>query len=332
MGLGIGRARRGALGVFLCQLFFAGSAFALPCSQPAACRELVAVDGTATLPVYVTHSLSDSHPQLERAVIVVHGVLRNADEYFADTAQAAVLSGVSETTLVLAPHFQAEEDKPQAGQLFWDGGDWKRGNASLNGSHLSSYTIVDRLLLLLGDRARFPGLKEIVLTGHSAGGQLVSRYVATSRAEEGLGIGVHYVIANPSTYFYPSAYRARAGSFDRFEIPDSSTCPDYDEYPYGVVKANAYVAPIPAAQMEKSLATRHLTLLLGEADKDSDYLDMSCGANLQGPHRYLRGLTYAAYLEYFLKPSRLKVAVVPGVGHSGRDMYQSSEGRAILFQ
>ena len=103
MGYGIGGTRLGVFGVLSFHFFLAASAFAQACLTPATCRELVAVDGASTLPVYRTHSLLGAHPEIERAVLVVHGVLRNADEYFGDTAQAAVLAGVSDDTLVLAP-------------------------------------------------------------------------------------------------------------------------------------------------------------------------------------------------------------------------------------
>ncbi len=292
---------------------------------------MVPMAGSLSLPVYRTHPLGTYQSAITRAVIVVHGVLRNADEYFADTAQAAVLAKASEQTVVVAPHFQAKDDHPPAGELHWNDGDWKRGDGALNAPAFSSFTALDKLVALFADRNRFPSMQTIVVTGHSAGGQILSRYAALGAAEEAVsGIDVHYVVANPSTYFYPNAFRARAGSHDTFELPDGS-CPEYDEYPYGITKLNTYASGVSVSQMEGRLAMRHLTLLLGELDHESEYLDTSCGANLQGPYRYLRGLTYAGFLEHFLKPARLKVATVPGVGHSGRDMYQSPEGQAVLF-
>lgn len=324
MGMGTGQ-----LGAFA--LVFSSLALASPCVGPAACREVKPI-GAASFPLYSTHSLSGRHPEVERAVVVVHGVLRNADEYFSDVAKSAALAGVADKTVVLAPHFQSNEDKVPAGLLYWDESTWKRGDDSLVGGDVSAFKVMDLIVEALADRARFPNVREIVLTGHSAGGQFMSRYVATSRAEDSLGsIAFHYVVSNPSTYFYTNDQRALAGTLDKFG-PVPAGCPDYDDYPYGVQKRNAYASQVTVSEMEHFLATRRLSLLLGDSDNQTDYLDMSCGANLQGAYRFVRGLTYANFLEVFLRPAQFRVAIVKGVGHSGRDMYQSPVGQAVLFQ
>jgi hypothetical protein len=42
--------------------------------------------------------------------------------------------------------------------------------------------------------------RAIVVAGHSAGGQFVSRYEMSNRVHETLGVAVTYVVANPSSY------------------------------------------------------------------------------------------------------------------------------------
>jgi pimeloyl-ACP methyl ester carboxylesterase len=320
------------LGLVWLLIFGGGALSASPCQKPAAsCRAHLMVPG-GMVPYYSTHRLTETNPQIERAVIVVHGTARNADEYFTDTAQAAVLAGVSDKALVLAPHFQAEEDGAAPGELYWDSSGWKRGDDSLNGRGLSSFTAVDLLIARLSNGKELPALKDIVVTGHSAGGQLASRFAALSLAELQLkNVRVHYVISNPSTYLYPNEYREVPGSPGVFDRPKGG-CPDYDDYPYGAVAPNDYASQISVAVMGHHLAHRRVTLLLGEADTLSDYLDVSCGANLQGPNRISRGLSYARYLTHFFHPKSLRVSVVPAVGHSGKDMYQSAEGRDALFK
>ncbi len=313
-------------------LFLSAAAFAAPCTTPASsCRELVNF-GAANLPLFSTHSITNPHPEITRAVIVVHGILRNADEYFTDVAEAARIEKVEQTTAVFAPHYLSDEDKPAPDLIHWADSTWKRGDDSLNGPNASSFAVLDVLVGLLADTQNFPNLRHIVLTGHSAGGQFMSRYVALSRAEEKLqGISVRYVPSNPSTWLYFNEFRLRPGSKSTFEVP-AAGCPDYDEYPYGVQKPNAYAASVTVAEIENHLNTRNLTLLLGEEDKLSELLDASCGANLQGIHRYDRGMTYFEYLTTYLQPALLSAATVAKVGHSGHDMYQSSIGRFVLFR
>ena len=52
-----------------------------------------------------------------------------------------------------------------------------------------------------------PNLKAIVVTGHSAGGQYVTRYEMSNRVHETVGTAITYVVANPSSYAWPSATR-----------------------------------------------------------------------------------------------------------------------------
>ena len=47
----------------------------------------------------------------------------------------------------------------------------------------------------------------IVVSGHSAGGQFVTRYQMANRVHDTLGIRVRYVVANPSSYAYPDPVR-----------------------------------------------------------------------------------------------------------------------------
>ena len=67
---------------------------------------------------------------------------------------------------------------------------------------------MDQILRRLADRKIFPNMAVIVIAGHSAGGQFVSRYEMANRVENELGVPVRYVVANPSSYAWPDATRA----------------------------------------------------------------------------------------------------------------------------
>jgi hypothetical protein len=79
------------------------------------------------------------------------------------------------------------------------------------------------------------------------------------------------------------------------------------------------------------LVERNVVYLVGSADTGDAQLDMSCGAMLQGRHRYARGLKLKEYMNAFFPESDHPLVVVPNVGHSSTGMYQSSEGRQVLF-
>ena len=59
----------------------------------------------------------------------------------------------------------------------------------------------------LGDKRTFPSLAQIVVAGHSAGGQVVTRYSMANKLDPVPGVGLSYVVANPSSYAWPVAER-----------------------------------------------------------------------------------------------------------------------------
>lgn len=294
-----------------------------------ACREVIRL-GEHTFSLYRSFPLAKSNAQIKRLVILVHGVNRNADEYFEWAMTAAEIAQASRDTLLIAPHFKNETDKKGNDELYWRGSQWKAGDPSINaGGKISAFSIVDTIASEVVGSKNFPGLRKLVITGHSAGGQLTSRYAVTSSVAESLGLEVSYVIGNPSTYFYvnPARWNNETKSFG---IPDTD-CGDYDDYPYGVLRPNPYVGGVSQADMGNSIVSRNIAVFVGEHDTDTELLDMSCGANLQGKNRYERGVLYHKYLRHFFDPAGLQLVVVPKMGHDGAKMYQSAEGRRLLF-
>ena len=45
-------------------------------------------------------------------MVVVHGINRNAQDYFGSIDRAAAHAGVTENTIIVAPRFQIERDEP----------------------------------------------------------------------------------------------------------------------------------------------------------------------------------------------------------------------------
>jgi len=60
-------------------------------------------------------------------------------------------------------------------------------------------------------------------------------------------------------------------------------------------------------------------------------LDVTCGANLQGRHRFERGQTLIRFMDAFYPGHGHQEVIVPGIGHSSTQMYMSEEGRSALF-
>jgi hypothetical protein len=291
--------------------------------------------GTALfLPVYRTHPIQTGDTSVVRAVIVVHGADRNPDAYFDRMVKAVALADLVETTLVISPHFQTADDDPGAGEPVWTSGGWKRGHLSVsgvgNGERISSYQAVDDILDFVGNRSLFPKLESVVVTGHSAGGQYAHRFAATSPAAEGLShLRFRYIVANPSTFLFlgPERPLPEGG----FGLPDRDVCEDYNEWHYGLEDRNTYASRPTEEGIRQRLVERDVVYLAGSADTGDAALDMSCGAMLQGRHRFARAQSLSAFMDRFFPTNNHELVVVPGVGHSSTRIYQGSLGRHYLF-
>jgi len=308
-----------------------------PCTFPdQSCVEKVALGGGFFLPVYRSLPITEGDTLVERAVIVVHGANRNPWDYFETMILATQQAQVLDRTLVVAPHFQTLADGPEGDEPRWTSGGWKRGDQSntlpTDADGISSYGAVDRILALLGNSSLYPRLQEVVVTGHSAGGQYAHRFAAGSRVEESFpGLRFRYIVANPSTYLYLGPERAGVGEAAGWGIPDGNACPDYNHWHYGLERVNPYMADQEPEDVRAQLTRRDVIYLVGTEDRGSSMLDMSCGAMLQGPNRYVRGLILFAYLEAFHPTHAHQLFEVPGVGHSSRGIYTSPAGQKALF-
>ena len=290
--------------------------------------------GNATFPLYLSADWSNPLPDVTRAVLVLHGVLRNADVYFRAALSAQAAAGdVGKRTLMIAPQFLIEPDveafKLPAATLRWSIYGWQGGEPAIAPGPASSFDALDAILARLGDRKLFPNLKEVVVFGHSGGGQVVQRYAIAVKGDQVLlreGIGVRYVVANPSSYAYFTK--------ERPEPAIAAKCEGYNSWKFGMDDRPPYLAePTPAA-LEQAYVGRRVIYLLGTLDTNPDHpaLDKSCMAEAEGPYRYARGHSYvAAMAARDGGTPNHSVWDVPGVGHEGGKMLNSPCGLTAVF-
>ncbi len=294
-------------------------------------------EGSAILRYFGNGSL-DGAPRATRAIVTIHGLLRNAGEY-ERTAEAVVAAAAEPagTTLTITPQFLAQVDVTgnalPADTLRWSVQSWLDGYPAAGPAPLSAFSVLDAILLRLSDRGRFPALREIVVAGHSAGGQLVQRYAIVGRASDAVAspaLAVRFVVANPSSYLYFTPERPAGIGFAPF---DAAACPGFNHWKYGVEAPPPYVAG-NVVDLEARYVTRDVTYMLGLLDVDPNHavLDKSCAGEAEGPYRLARGLAYLRYLE-LRHPggTRQSLAEVAGVDHDALGMFASSCGLAVLF-
>src|SRR5437660_10955352 len=250
--------------IYLLLFSFASSAAEAPCTTAsAACTEMVGVAGAPgrTL-VYRSYPLDKRNTEITRGLIVVHGLGRDADSYYRHILAAAFLANTLGDTVLIAPRFASNEggackDALASGELGWRcqprNDTWRTGGAAVGGE-VTSFDLVDELLRRLARKEVFPNLRTLVVAGHSAGGQFVSRYEMANQVHDSLPVKPSYVVANPSSYAYLDALRPSAAALPAgfaaaapgyvaplpanppppfVPFSDAANCTSYDTWPYG---------------------------------------------------------------------------------------------------
>ncbi|HEY6325732.1 MAG TPA: hypothetical protein VIW73_04345 [Candidatus Cybelea sp.] len=270
----------------------------------------------------------DGDATVTRAIVVVHGVLRDADYYYDTGVIAANAAHALNDTLVIAPQFVEKSDlaghavSPQT--LYWSS-QWPGGSDAIAPAPISTYDVFDAIVVRLSDPARFPRLREIMIAGHSAGGQIVQRYAVVGKAPQldGGRVPVRLIVSNPSSYLYFTDWRPNP----------QPNCADFDAWRYGLRGAPRYVTGV-AAQLEARYVRRRVVYLMGTADvnPNEDDLDRTCGGEAQGPYRFARAKQYIAYIgRRHPEGTAQRYAFVKGVPHDNRRMFTSACGLAAIF-
>jgi len=321
-----------------------------------ACTESVALSrGSARSLIYRSYSLDTRNSAITRALVVVHGAGRDADNYYRSALAAGFLAGALQDTIIVAPRFASSEgtdctDKLAENEINWtcNGADsWRYGGPATSAPAVASYDLIDEILRKLAKKETFPNLRAIVVAGHSAGGIFVTRYEMSNTVHEKLGVPVSYVVANPSSYAYPAplrptslAYPVTAAAPGYMPVPpkeafvrfaDASNCETYDRWPYGFKNRTGYSAKLSDEALKAQLISRPVTYLLGELDiLPLAGMDQSCAAMAQGPTRLARGLAFAKYATDTLGAGH-KTVVVPLCGHNARCMFTAEPALPVMF-
>ena len=181
--------------------------------------------------------------------------------------------------------------------------DW-RGGGDAVGTTMSSYDVIDRIFAVLGDRERYPNLKRVVLSGFSAGGQFVGRYVAVGKGKVREGVEVAYVAMAPST--------------------ELRLDPEL-EWRYGIKGRPRYSAALTEQEILANLSSRRVWRGCGTKDvlaKPHTALDSSPEAMSQGTNRIERFWSFKRYLKRFPTwEKQVSFHAFDGLGHNSLGAY-----------
>ncbi|MBL8833489.1 MAG: hypothetical protein JNL71_13940 [Rhodospirillales bacterium] len=301
----------------------------------------VPVEGglTALLPVFADKKLVDPHAGVKRAVIGIQDATRNAGAVF-DALRSVV--GEGPDSMVMVPQFLAAQDTEKHGLgpdfARWTIEGWRDGGnsrpATLRDSSplVSSFAVLDALLLYLSDRAVFPDLAEIAFVGYGQSARTVQLYAATGKGLEEparAGVKLRFVVAGADTFLYFDDKRPGRGE-DGFATFEREQCVGFNQWPYGAALPAVYAFGRTGRDLAAAYVGREVVYLVG--DRDTDPADRGCEARAQGRNRLDRAEHYLKHLALVAgaAPAGQRVVVAKGAPATIGGLLGSACGKAAL--
>ena len=281
---------------------------------------------TLRQPYYRNVSLDSTSEHIKYAVISLHGDGRNSFEHYNVIYQLTELAGLQDSTILIAPTYPIQEDinthNLSEDILYWPDIDWNAGNLSRSTQsnprpfRISSFSTMDTIYQRLVENNS--GLEKIVLTGHSAGSQMVVRYAAGGRGQldiEDENIELVYVPVNTPSFLYYDEHRVINQNETVFDFGPTN-CASANQYKYGLDNLNQYMEETGVATIKNNFEQASLTYLIGEYDFGGQ--TSTCARMVQGNNRLIRTHIYFAYIGYFYGDSIYnshRMAEIPNASH-----------------
>jgi len=257
-------------------------------------------------PIWYTHGLlNESASDVKHAVVVLHGLNRNANDYFCWMLESPTMqSDGGNSIAVIALNFQElgddclpESEENTTQELYWSHS-WADGRASekVNGVDITSYGVIDNIVERLQESSAFPSLTSITIIGFSMGGQTIQRYAFATDADSTVSpkVPLYFIAADPSSWAYLNSSRvvynstnektvtggcdwdtssdAGADHCANIEFSDEpalgdDTCPTWDEWKYGLSNTTeGYISHTNLTLQAERYAARNVTYALGLYD------------------------------------------------------------------
>ncbi len=272
---------------------------------------------------------------VKHAVVMIHGVLRNPDNYYLPARIVLERKSLFTAVALISVGFDDRASAPRnMPRLALFDSQWKHGGfGGLNpddpNNKLSSFQAMDRILLELTKTC--PRLRRVTLIGHSAGAQFVDRYsVLSSIAAATPKVAFRFVALAPSSVLYPSELRPHVDENGTLSFSTPAGSRACNAYPYGLDTSPLFARLVrnPAAdraRLVEKLLNRDIVFAVGTEDTTSARLDRSRSADAQGPNRYLRLKHFVEFLKTKYHSTNNRLLPIAGVGHYSQELIRSKE-------
>lgn len=231
------------------------------------------------IPLYSTHDLDlPLQYNIESVIILIHGNLRNGNDYFCAGIHSLPSLDPSKY-MIVTPQFLILGDNcfengfvktitmnDSCHVPFYHSEGWKDGFLNVNNFnednlHIHSYDILNLIVDRVGDANYFPNAISITIFGFSAGAQMLQRYAMMPKFYiSNTYAHLKFIISDPSTFLYFD--NKRPYSSNSFDTPNASwlkqewnidaqtnlpwittwdeNCNKYNDWRYGLNDLNGY--------------------------------------------------------------------------------------------
>jgi hypothetical protein len=306
-----------------------------PCTTATdGCLHSVEMSGTGTgiFNFYASYPIYEElaeWKELDAAIIVLHGVNRNANDYFQYMMNALKSTGIENNVVLISPFFK-NQSEASGGDFYWNSVNWREGQNSISGSKISSFEVLDNLIKQLTDSKFFPAMKNIIVTGHSSGALMSHLYAGSNKVQDDYpNIDFDHIVANSQYFYYPDGQRMDENTENLFTPAD---CSSYNVWPFGFSAIPPYLSETSKGSFNDHFVNRSVIYLLGNGTgSDSSLNTSSCHATLLGSSRYQRGENMFKYMELvYPGMHQHSKTIVNGIGHDGNGMYNSTTFKSLL--
>ena len=307
-----------------------------PCTSIADCKRSVMISKESVQGNFDFYSNYDIYEDkakwenLKKAVIVIHGGSFNADDYFGHLTSTFLDLGLSNSTVLISPHFKSEAENSD--DLYWRPYIYRDGKLSGSQLKISSFEVLDIIIDRLSNKEFFPVLDEIIVTGTSSGGRMTHTYAAANRSESKYSsINFEYIVSNSQYFYYPNSERINEQTNNLYS---PSGCSGMNNWPFGYQNVPEYINVLDKESFDNIFINRSVTYLNGNGNyENGDINTDNCEYVLLGSTRFKRGENMFRYMNLKYNDNHNhKRVIVDGVSHNGRRMYQSSEFKSLLTQ
>lgn len=279
-------------------------------------------DTEAIAPFYTLKSYHAK--KIERAVIVLPGQWRNAWQYInlmGNALNVALkypeLNVKEDSVLLISPMFFNQVDRSsgsvQDNEISYKDALWSAAGSIREPHgfrHLTSFDVLDSMVDMVMDKRKFPNLKDVVIAGHSMGGQMALHYAAGKKPMP-YDDQIRYWVGDPGAYTYMSSKRPFS----------TKNCENYDEWPYSVTNVSSLPRYLKGhagpngSNLVKLFRRRKIHFAIAENDNGGGV--QTCQADTQGPNRIARGSEWIIAQGNSSQgwPSQHTVDYMPGISH-----------------